>query len=375
VDLHYSVEPVTTEEGLASLESAWNRLSESSSSPNVFMTFDWFRAWHQCLINEDRSGRRHPNVLVLKHAGAVAGISPLIHRTASRFGVAVRKVEFVGDHADYNDLVLGNDLTSQSKAIADFLTQTQDQWDLVDLRYLRETGNTLPLIEGALSRTGLIYRILPERIKCPYLPIEAPSAVIVSRLSPSARHTVRNQQRRLERMRADGLRVRIMESPLEEPDLLEKLIAVERQKHVHGELSPPFLSKYPEVFQSLLDTLGPRGWVYIALIGMGDRLVAWQLGFRCGKKLWDFSTAYDHTFSRLSPGTMLIPAILDYGFSHGYDEFDFLLGEEPYKMQWATSFHQAHRLMIWSQRWTSRARAFVYLDLKKAVYRLFGKGE
>jgi CelD/BcsL family acetyltransferase involved in cellulose biosynthesis len=69
---------------------------------------------------------------------------------------------------------------------------------------------------------------------------------------------------------------------------------------------------------------------------------------------------------------MLIPAILDYGFSHGYNEHDFLRGEESYKFRWANESHQTYRLMIWSRRWTSRARAALYLDLKARIYSLFG---
>jgi CelD/BcsL family acetyltransferase involved in cellulose biosynthesis len=34
---------------------------------------------------------------------------------------------------------------------------------------------------------------------------------------------------------------------------------------------------------------------------------------------------------------MLFPALLDRGFSRGYGEYDFLRGEEPYKMRWSTA--------------------------------------
>jgi len=44
-------------------------------------------------------------------------------------------------------------------------------------------------------------------------------------------------------------------------------------------------------------------------------------------------------------------------------------------MVWNTGCHERFRVAIWSRRWNSRTRAFVYLDLKTAVYRLFGKGE
>lgn len=375
-----TVEPVTTEEALFRLEEDWNRLSETSAEPNVFMTFDWFRAWNQRFTQEDHSGRR-PNVLVLKKAGVIVGIVPLIYRTASRFGVAVRKLEFVGGEGDYNDFILGDDPLSQIDAIVDFLVQTQHEWDLVELRDLRDTRDTMALIEGAFSRTGLAYRLQPEIMRCPYLRIEAPTSVIVSRLSQlkgrrmDGVRTLRKKQHRLERLSAEGLRVRIIENPLGEVGLVDKLIALERQKHVHGKLSEPFIGKYPQVFQSLFDTLGPRGWFCIGLMELGERPIGSRLVFRCGKKLWDFLTAYDHTLSRLSPGTMLVSALVDYGFSHGYDEFDFMRGEEPYKMQWTSKLRQSHRLLIWSRCWASRARAFVYIDLKAAVYGLTGKGK
>ena len=367
----FTVEPVTTEEGFLRLAGDWNRLSETSADPNVFMTFDWFRAWNQRLTQEERGGRR-PHVLVVKKDGGVAGIVPLIYRTASRFGVSVRKLESVDTLADYHDFTLGNDLAGQSRAIAEFLAETQDQWDLADLRDLRMEGNALAQIGGALSSVGLYYRVVPEKDRCPYLLISGDSASHLDKLSGGVRRTLR---KRLERANARGLRVRIIENPQDHAGLLEKMIALEAQKRSNGKLVQPFIGRFPEVFQSLFDTLGPRNWVYVALMELDDQLVASQLGFRCGKRLWDYNKAYNHAFSRFAPGTLLIASLLDYGFSRGYEEYDFLRGEDPYKAVWSTGFHDRFRLFVWSKRWVSRARAIVYLDLKTAVYRLMGKGE
>jgi len=367
----FTVEPILTEEGLLRLADDWNRLSETSEDPNVFMTFDWFRAWNQRLTQEDRGGRR-PHVLVLKKDGGIAGIMPLIYRTASRFGASVRKLESVDTLADYHDFTLGKDLAGQSRAIAEFLAETRDQWDLVDLRDLREAGNTLAVIGGALSDVGLCYRVLPEKDRCPYLPIGGDSAAIMEKLSGHVRRTLR---KRMDRAKALGLRVRIIENPQDEPGLLGKITALEAQKRSAGKLVDPFIGRYREVFQSLFDTLGPRNWVYVALMELDDRPVAWQLGFRCGKRLWDYNKAYDHSFSRFAPGTLLVAALLDYGFSHAYEEYDFLRGEDPYKTVWSTGFHDRFRLFVWSKRLVSRTRAFVYLDFKTAIYRLMGKGE
>jgi hypothetical protein len=306
------------------------------------------------------------NVLVLKRDGIITGISPLICRTASRYGLAIRKVEFVEGEAAYHDVVWGNDPALQTARVVDFLAQTEDQWDLVDLRPMRETGNVVSSIKDVLARTRLSYRVLPEQ-PCPYFAVDAPLPVMLSRLSPHARHSVRNQLNRLRRMNGEGLRLRIIENPQEEPGLLEKLIALENRKRVAGKLVAPFLARYREVFQSLFSHLGPHGWVNVALMELGSLPIAWALIFRCGKKLWGYHRAFNAAFSRLSPGTMLDTALIDYCFSHGYEEYDFLYGKEPYKMRWNTGCHERFRLVIWSQRWASQAKTFIYLDLRKAA--------
>ena len=170
-------------------------------------------------------------------------------------------------------MVLGTDPVDQIDSVVDHLVKTRDQWDLVDLQSLRETGNARALIERSLSRTKLPYRILAEQ-PCPYLPIDAPWQEIVKRFCPHVRHNLRTQQNRLERMRADGLRVRIITNPQGEDGLLDKLVALKSPKCVQGKLMAPFFARYAEVFQSLFDTLGPHGWIYFALIERGDRSIA-----------------------------------------------------------------------------------------------------
>jgi hypothetical protein len=228
---HYSVETIASEAALAVLEADWNRISESAEPRNVFTTFGWFRTWAQHIAREDCRGRFRPNVLLLKQNEKVVGISPLIRRISSHFGIRVRKLEFVTRHADYNDLVLGGDLVSQDDAVADFLARTAEQWDIVDLRDLRDTGEGTALIENALARNGLPYRILPEKDGCPYLSIDGDSAKLMKRLSGYVRRTLR---KRRERAVAEGVCIRIIENPQQEPGLVEKLMALDHQKYLRS---------------------------------------------------------------------------------------------------------------------------------------------
>jgi len=364
----FNVETVETSASLQGLRAIWKTLLDVLEHPNVFTTFEWFSAWNQRAAESRVGPLRSPMVLVVKNEDSTVAISPLIYRTVSKFGVVVRKIEFLESPADYNDLLIGTHQQAHTEAIIKHLEDWKEDWDIVDLRSMRDPGHVLSTLEAVLANSQLEFRILPEA-RCPYLPIDCNASEIIGRLSRSARRTLRNQQHRLDRMSSEGLRIRVIEHPEAEPLLLEKFISLERLKRVQGKPIAPLFADAPDLFQFLFDSLGPQGWLYAALMEVGKDAIAFQFGFRCGDSLWDYSKAYNPDFSRLSPGTMLVPAILDYGFARGYREYDFLRGEEEYKMQWSTGIHQTWRVVIWNRRRISRLRAFIYLDLKSALYR------
>jgi CelD/BcsL family acetyltransferase involved in cellulose biosynthesis len=362
----YAIETIADEDALDDVETDWNRLSEQVKPRNAFMTFGWFRTWARHYAENDKSGKFQSQVLLLRQGKELVGVAPLVRRISSRFGFYVRKLEFATTHADYNQLVLGNHPADQTDALVDFLAQTSEQWDIVDLRDIPDGEVGTALIERALVRNGLPFRVLPEEDGCPYLSIDGDAAHQMSKLSGHERRVLR---RRSAQAAEQGLRVRIIEHPEQEPGLLEKMMLLESKKHLRSEF-PPFIGLLPKVFRSLLDRLGPRGWLYVALLENGEEPVAHQLGFRCGDKLWDYHKAYDRDYARFAPGTILLPALLDYCFQHGYREYDFLRGEEPYKMVWSSGVHRRSRLLIWNRRGGSRVRKFVYHDLKTATRRL-----
>lgn len=355
----YSVEAIVTEAGVDGLKDAWNRLNASSDNPNVFTTYGWYRAWLRRLIVDEGQEQLQPYVLAIKRDGAIVGIAPLVQRVVSRFGLRVRKLEFLTHHADYNDLILGEDHAGQAAAVAGFLSGTSAHWDFVDLRDMREGFSDAQLIQDSLAHAGLRYQVIHEEEACPYLPIGRDLADATKELSAHERSTLR---RRRELAAEAGLRTRIVENPEQEPGLLDKLMAVDHQKQIHR-LSPSFVGTYPEVFQALIDDLGPRGWLYVGLLETGDKAIAFQFGFRCGNKLWDYAKAYDRSFARFAPGTLLLTSMLEYGIQRGLEEYDFLRGEDTYKTVWSTGKHRRVRFLIWNRNWMSRLGAFAYLKL------------
>ena len=373
----YSVESITAQDEIVRLCEDWDRLSSVSSSPNVFATFDWFQTWYQHIVRTEGSARLQPNVLALKRNGAITGIAPLTRSVVQRFGFEMRRLQFAARNQewDYNDLLVGDNRREQTAALCQFLSQTKSGWELVDLMDVRDVDGAVDELRGAVQDAGLACAVLPTEERCPYMTIDGSWEEMLSRRSSVTRHSFRNRQSRLNRTLGEGLQMRILDAPHTEPGLLERMIELEAQKRSGGKLSVPFLGKNADVFGAVFDKLGPKGWLCVTVMEWKDRLISWHLLFRCGGKLWGYLTAYDHEFARLSPGGLLIPAIIDYGFAHGCTEYDFLSGEESYKMQWATGFHERKRLLIWNDRWQSRlcAAAFRKLRVRTTASRAAGE--
>lgn len=362
----YSVGAITSDDEIAVLEADWDRASAASGAPNVFATFDWYRAWYRHQAKREGTERLQPYVLTLKRAGEIRGIAPLTRATTTQFGMGLQRLQFSArDHEwDYNDLVIGDDAEGMTEAVAKHLSCTKHEWDLVDLMDMRDTDSAVLRIQRAMTRAGLSCALLPVEERCPYLPIDGPWEQTIARRSRTTQKAFRNRESRLRKMAGDAVRIRVLEAPHTEPGLLERMIKLEEQKRSGGVLSVPFVGRHPDVFESVLKTLGPKGWLCVVLLEWEDRLLSWDLLFRCGNKLWDYLTVYDHEFARISPGNMLLPAAMDYGFAHGFTEYDYLSGEEPYKMQWTTGYHQRARIVIWNERWKSRLYAAAYCRMR-----------
>ncbi len=355
---HSIVERISHFEDLRTLREHWNRLSDETGLGNPFLSYDWYAAWFDRMAEEAAPGRLEPWVLVVRRNGVIVAIAPLVRRLVVRAGLRMRKIEFLSYHSDYNALFAGGNIAGSTSAIMEHLVRSCNEWEIADWMELREDTARIPAMTRAASAAELHWRLLPEQVACPYLPIDAPWAEMRNRRKF---RFANRAYTRLEKHTCEGLRVRVIERPESEPDLLQRMIAVEAQKCVGGELSAPLLGKYPEVFRNLLDTLGRRGKIALLVLEQDRALAAWLWLFRAEDKLWGYLSAYHHEYSSLSPGTILDCAGLDYGQRTGCCEYDFLRGMDRYKLRWATGLHRNRRMILWNARYKSRLAAWALL--------------
>jgi CelD/BcsL family acetyltransferase involved in cellulose biosynthesis len=86
----------------------------------------------------------------------------------------------------------------------------------------------------------------------------------------------------------------------------------------------------------LFRRLRQRGVVVVSSLSAGPSLLSVHLGALTDGRLAWWVPAYDASFSKYSPGRVLMEELMHESQRRGHREFDFLIGDEPYKFTYAT---------------------------------------
>ncbi|WPB56109.1 GNAT family N-acetyltransferase [Xylophilus sp. GOD-11R] len=119
----------------------------------------------------------------------------------------------------------------------------------------------------------------------------------------------------------------------------------------------------------------------VSALMLDGKPIATHWGMRMGGIFYWLMPTFDEEWAKLSPGRVLMEALMRHGVDDGITVFDFTAGDEPYKFQWADEHTRLYALQ--EPRTTlgriavniSRVRAFAreVPALRRLVRRLKGK--
>jgi CelD/BcsL family acetyltransferase involved in cellulose biosynthesis len=94
--------------------------------------------------------------------------------------------------------------------------------------------------------------------------------------------------------------------------------------------------------------LARYGWPRVFLLHAGGRCVAALYGLQIGRSFLFYQSGFDPSWAARSVGSVLLGMVIERCMREGLEEFDFLRGEEGYKLQWATGRRETRRLVVTS---------------------------
>jgi CelD/BcsL family acetyltransferase involved in cellulose biosynthesis len=361
----------------------WDRLFAVTSAATPFSEWRMHRAWWDAY-----APTAHQQYLVCLATGAsdaigapattdIRAIVPLMHRhevepedAATRTALRRQhregkrvspdaKAIFFGAsyHADYATLLADPaDLDAVAEAVVEALAEPPDaehgeqDWDVIDLRRLRDQDPTLPALEQAFRRRAArqSWQVHHEQEDvCPVLTFaDADWEAYLGRLAKKARHEIRRKIRRAE---SEGeLRFRFLPPT---PETVESFIDLHQARWgadglfpdtAGGARSRRFLHRMAELAADEAE----QATIQFGQLSLGGRPVFATVGFDDGESCFFYNAGMDPDMRDISPGVTGTAAYLRDRLEAGRRRFDFLRGDEPYKYEWGAVDEPVHRLLI-----------------------------
>jgi CelD/BcsL family acetyltransferase involved in cellulose biosynthesis len=254
-------------------------------------------------------------------------------------------------HADYATVLADPaDLPRVADALAESFARRPDlsPWDVIDLRRLRcgdRAADTLAVALGAREMgEGWTLNVEREDVSpVVTLPAGVDIEGYVATLPKKIRHEIRRKVRRAQAVGPIGFEDSA--DPLAE---LELFIELHQKKWGDDGLFPdtPGGEQSRVLFRRLFELHGPDGPLRLAFLSLGGRRIAAGIHFEADQSYLYYNAGVDPAFRDLSPGVLMIHALIGRALAAGVRRFDFLRGNEPYKYDWGAVDEPIQRLLV-----------------------------
>jgi CelD/BcsL family acetyltransferase involved in cellulose biosynthesis len=352
---------------MGNLYDSWNDLLSQAPDANVQLTHEWLSSCWEIF-----GDNRRLSLMTVTDGERIMGIAPFTVATvASTAGLRLKKLTFVGDGlTDYHDLLIANERREEVlRVLFKFVINGEKEWDVIHFRNVRGDSPNLSMLRGILGGTPFTF-VETINTRSPYISINCNWADYYGALGKNIRSDVRRRLNHLARMgKAEFVRLHEVDDV---PDTLGMIKEIHvKCRRARGEISW-YTNENRFRFASLiLKRFSERKWLDIVYLKLNGKIVAYYFGFVYDNIVYFWNTGFDPEFSSVGPGKLLLHYWIQDSFARGYSQFDFMVGEEPYKLQWTSTTRPNYELFVFKNTARSHLlkRYYTYKPvLKKNPY-------
>jgi CelD/BcsL family acetyltransferase involved in cellulose biosynthesis len=322
---------IFTDQGAAA--AGWKDF-ERQADHTPFQSFGWLEKWQRHI------GQREGAVPVIVFGRAEDGDMLFILPLAIEKGSALRRLTWLGVQlGDYNAPLLAARFADCPAAksfpavwaaiVALLRTDTRLRFDLVDLPKMPDTvgaqSNPLLGLPNMPNRNGAYIATLGDDWDSYY----------AATRSASTRKTAR---RKLKQLEAHGTIRFVGQLDLHSAEqTVATLIQQKSEVFARMGIENIFLRPgYPEFYTALVADPELSGLVHVARLDVGEAVGATSVALQLrGRYYVILSSYHGGEISRFGPGTAHLHELMRYAIEHGFRQFDFTIGDESYKLDWA----------------------------------------
>jgi CelD/BcsL family acetyltransferase involved in cellulose biosynthesis len=318
------------------LQSDWRELWERTDAALAFNHPDWLLPWWPTLGSDGE-----PYLVVARQGDQLEGVAALA-RYQTPLGPVMRPAgEGVSDYTDW----LLPDEPQQHAPVLENLAGSiaaDPSWIGIELSGWRSDSDARRLSK-TFRKHGLATRVLPG-LACPFVSMPNGFDAYYRSRGSQTRYNVRSRERRL----GEHGRVHYEHASAEEaPRMLEEAMILHARRW-QGQRTSTVFSSSPtgrSFYRGSIPSAVRQGFADLALLKLDERVIASAIGFHHAQEFSYYMPAWDPMYQRYAPSTLLIVHLMQHASARGSTRFDFMLGDEPYKAQWATSEARVHTVI------------------------------
>lgn len=317
----------------------WNALARKSPTSTIFQTYQWSVSW------EKTFGHQYEPLYVVVptfDGETIEGIAPLM--VAKGF-LGQRVVKFLADgRADYGDVLFPTGRLDAVERLLHHLWAAKDRWDCLLLNSIPSESPTLTAIEEFCRRYGC-YMLQRKLYSSPTLLIKGQEEKAWKLFN---KYSLRRRQNYFER------RGKLTFKTVRGLDVMNYLDGFFSQHIARwaGSKTPSLFleEKNRQFYRELAQAFCETGWLVFSMVEWNGRPLAMHVGFDYqGRFLW-YKPSFDPVYAKHSPGLVLLRYLIGYALEHKCDEFDFSVGNEPFKYRFANHVRATMQVQVFKDR-------------------------
>lgn len=320
---------------VTTLRHSWDDLLAQSEVSTPFLTYEWVEAWWIAF-----GKLREPFVLeFLGPTGECMGFAPLCRisrRDIAKVNIPLRTLCFLGTGTGGTTTGLGLIMRRGYEAsgacrLLDWLSTSRSEWDILDLHLMPAEWLSTQTLLGELHRR----RWFCAQSQATHLivPLRDTYQMYLKSLSKTMRTELPYKQHRL----SQKYRVNVEKvcSEVELGPALDMLFQLNTERWQERGERGSFGTHEKRIFgREMAKRFFSRGWLDFWLLKLDGRIAAIEYGFRYNAAYYPLWVALDTHFHAFSPGTVLRSRIIQKLIRDGVRVYEFMQGDEPYKMRW-----------------------------------------
>ena len=296
--------------GIDPVAADWDELARATGAA-PFMRPGWVRAWWNSF------GTGSLEVLAARRGHSLVGVLPV-----------VRRGNVISSPTNWHTPLFGPVAADAEAECALARAVLATRARRVTIEFLpSRPGCSVPGLNGEYRRTERVV------LRSPYVPIRGDWESFRAGLSKNLRSGLRRTRKRLEELGAVSLDL------WEGGDDLELRLAEGFRlegsgwKDRHGTAIRSSEATW-RFYCDVARWASASGLLRLAFLRLDDRPIAFDMGLEQNGVHFALKGGYDPDFRQLGPGRLLMESVLRTCFERGLRSYEFLGGEDPYKLRW-----------------------------------------